>query len=68
MASRHITYSLVDIIKAMRERKYFGVQDHNGKVHVGLVNSLMAEDGSGKNWIVTVSHNLKTEKVFIHAN
>lgn len=60
--------NLDKILTAMRAGKYVGVVDPKGSVHCGLVNSIMREDGSGKNWIVTVSNKLKTEKVFIHAN
>lgn len=59
--------SLDTIFNAMRNGKYVGVIDPKGKAHCGLVNSIMREDGSGKNWIVTITHGLDTEKVFIHA-
>lgn len=60
--------SLSKIFAAMYAGKYVGIIDPKGNAYCGIVNSIMREDGSGKNWIVTVSHNLKTEKVFIHAN
>jgi hypothetical protein len=28
----------------------------------------MREDGSGKNWIVTINSRLRSEQVFIHAS
>lgn len=55
------------IFCAMRMGKYVGVQDTNGNVHTGLVNSIMREDGSGKNWIVTLTNKTVNERVFIHA-
>ena len=59
--------SLDKILTAMRSGKYVGVIDPKGNVHCGLVNSIMREDGSGKNWIVTVTNRTVTEKVFIYA-
>jgi hypothetical protein len=41
--------------------------DTKGNLHVGIINSLMREDGSGKNWIVTVTNRTVSEQVFIHA-
>ena len=59
--------SLDKIIAAMRTGKYCSVIDPKGKAHVGIINSLMREDGSGKNWIVTVTNKTVTERVFIRA-
>lgn len=62
------TNSLDKIFAAMRTGKYGCVIDPKGNAHVGIINSIMREDGSGKNWIVTITRGLDTEKVFIHAN
>lgn len=59
--------SLDKILSAMRTGKYGSVVDTKGNVHVGLINGLLREDGSGKNWIVTVTNRTVSEKVFIHA-
>jgi len=59
--------SLDKILASMRSGKYGSVVDPKGNVHVGLINCIMREDGSGKNWIVTVTNNTKSERVFIHA-
>ncbi len=59
--------SLDKILAAMRTGKYGSVIDPKGNVHVGIINSLMREDGSGKNWIVSVTNRTVSEKVFIHA-
>lgn len=59
--------SLDKIFSAMRTGKYGSVTDPKGKVYAGLINAIMREDGSGNNWIVTISHGLDTEKVFIYA-
>jgi hypothetical protein len=59
--------SLDKILSAMRTGKYGTVINPKGKVYVGIINSLMREDGSGKNWIVTVTNRTTSEQVFIHA-
>lgn len=59
--------SLDKILAAMRTGKYGSVIDTKGKVHVGLINSLVREDGSGKNWLVDVSNRTVSERVFIKA-
>jgi hypothetical protein len=58
--------SLDKILAAMRSGKYASVIDPKGNAHVGLINGLMREDGSGKNWIVTVTNKTVSERVFIH--
>jgi hypothetical protein len=63
------TYRLNDIVNAMKNRTYMGIVDGSGNCHVGLVNGLQPEDGSGKNWIVTICNRTnKYSKVFIHAS
>lgn len=59
--------SLDKILAAMRTGKYGSVVDPKGKVHVGIINVLTREDGSGKNWIVTITNKTVSEQVFIHA-
>lgn len=59
--------SLDKILSAMRTGKYGSVIDTKGNAHVGLINSIMREDGSGKNWIVTLTNRTVNERVFIHA-
>jgi hypothetical protein len=59
--------SLDKILSAMRTGKYGSVVDTKGNAHVGLINSIMREDGSGKNWIVTLTNRTVNERVFIHA-
>jgi hypothetical protein len=59
--------SLDKILSAMRTGKYGSIVDTKGKVHAGLINAIMREDGSGKNWIVTVTNRTVSERVFIHA-
>ena len=59
--------SLDNIFAAMRTGKYGTIVDTKGKVYVGIINKVMREDGSGKNWIVTVTNRVSTDSVFIHA-
>jgi hypothetical protein len=60
--------SLDKIFAAMRSGKYGTVIDTKGHAHVGLINCIMREDGSGKNWIVTITNkSISNERVFIHA-
>ena len=60
--------SLDKIFGAMRTGKYGTIVDPKGRVYVGIINSIMREDGSGRNWIVTVTNRTTTDKIFIHAN
>jgi uncharacterized protein YijF (DUF1287 family) len=55
------------IFSNMRNGEYTSVIAANGTLHIGLINSIMREDGSGKNWIVTITNQCKNEKVFIKA-
>ena len=55
------------IFCAMRSGKYGSVLDTKGHIHAGLVNSIMREDGSGRNWIVTLTNKTVSERVLIHA-
>lgn len=48
--------------------RYHCVLDPKGNAHVGLINGVVREDGSGKNWIVTVTNRSVSEQVFVHAN
>jgi hypothetical protein len=59
--------SLDKILASMRSGKYGSVIDPKGNAHVGIINAIMREDGSGKNWIVTVTNKTVSEQVFIHA-
>lgn len=59
--------SLDKILASMRSGKYGSVIDPKGNAHVGIINAIMREDGSGKNWIVTVTNKMISEKVFIRA-
>jgi hypothetical protein len=63
-----VTNNLDKIFAAMRTGKYHCVVDPKGNAHVGIVNGVMREDGSGKNWIVTITSGIKSERVFIHAS
>lgn len=59
--------SLDKILASMRSGKYGSVIDPKGNAHVGIINGLLREDGSGRNWIVTITNKTISERVFIHA-
>ncbi len=59
--------SLNTIFASMIAGKYTSVIDPKGRVYAGLVNGIMREDGSGRNWIVTITNKTTSERVFIHA-
>ena len=65
--TKKIVNNLDLVFSAMRTGKYGCVIDPKGNAHVGLINGVMREDGSGKNWIVMVTNQTKSERVFIHA-
>jgi len=67
-AYKPMVNSLDKIFAAMRNGKYHCVIDPKGNAIVGIINGVMREDGSGKNWIVTVTARTVTEKVFIYAS
>ena len=59
---------MADIFSAMTTRQYIGIVDGSGVCHIGMVTAVMAEDGSGKNFIVKMAkRNLETASVFIRA-
>jgi hypothetical protein len=60
--------SLDKILASMRTGKYGTVMDTKGKLHVGIINSLQREDGSGKNWIVSITNKTVSNSVFVHAS
>lgn len=64
----NIMNSLDKILAAMRTGKYGSVIDPKGNAHVGIINAIMREDGSGKNWIVTITNKCVSEKVFVYAS
>lgn len=66
--SRPIVNNLNQIFATMQSGKYGSVIDTKGNARVGIINGVMREDGSGRNWIVTITNrNTGTEAVFIHA-
>jgi uncharacterized protein YijF (DUF1287 family) len=59
--------NLEAIFSAMKGGHLAAFRDTNGKPHIGIINSIMREDGSGKNWIVTVTRDATSKQIFIHA-
>lgn len=60
--------NLDEIFQSMRTGVYGLIVDTKGKDHVGIINAIMREDGSGNKWIVTITAQCKNENVFIYAN
>ena len=65
--------SLDKILKSMRNGEYCNVVNPKGGIHIGMINGIMREDGSGKKWIVTISNfnyqgRTVSDQVFIHAS
>jgi hypothetical protein len=58
---------LKTLFLAMASGKRAGFYDTKGRGHIGIINGIMREDGSGKNWIITLTQDTVTEKIFIHA-
>ena len=67
-AYKPMVNNLDKIFAAMRTGKYHCVLDPKGNAYVGIINGVMREDGSGKNWIVTVTNRTVSEKVFVYAS
>lgn len=65
--NKPVVNSLDKIFSAMRTGKYGSIVDTKGNAHIGIINAIMREDGSGRNWIVTVTNRTVSERVFIHA-
>jgi hypothetical protein len=62
-------YSFGWLVEAMRTRKEIILVNHDCKPIKGLVNGIRPEDGSGKNWLVTIcSVGSEAKEVFVHAS
>jgi uncharacterized protein YijF (DUF1287 family) len=59
--------NLEAIFTGMKGGYLTAFRDTNGKPHIGIINSIMREDGSGKNWIVTMTRGTQSKQIFIHA-
>ena len=59
--------SLQNIIVSMTTGKYIGLVGIEGQVYAGRVNGIMKEDGSGRNWLVTLNNTNGTKTVFVKA-
>lgn len=51
----------------MQMRKVVEIVGPNGISYRGVINGIKPEDGSGKNWIVTIYSKLISNKVFVRA-
>jgi hypothetical protein len=61
--------SLHNIMASMTTGKYIGIVGTRGQVYAGRVNGIMKEDGSGRNWLVTLNTKSNgTKTVFVKAS
>lgn len=51
----------------MQMRKVVEIVGPNGISYRGVINGIMPEDGSGNNWLLTISNDCKTSTVFVKA-
>lgn len=51
----------------MQMRKRVAIVSREGNTFEGLINGIRPEDGSGNNWLITLSNDSKTRTVFVKA-
>jgi len=60
-------YLLSDIVEAMKHRHEIEIIDVRGDLHIGQVNGIAVEDGSGHNFLVTLVKESGSVVIFIKA-
>jgi fructose-specific component phosphotransferase system IIB-like protein len=60
-------YLLSDIVEAMKHRHNIELIDAMGDLHIGMVNGIAVEDGSGHNFLVTLVRQSGSVVIFIKA-
>ena len=60
-------YLLSDIVETMRSREEIELVDVVGDLHIGQVNGIAVEDGSGHNFLVTLVRQSGSVVIFIKA-
>lgn len=58
-------YDYTWLCNMMQLRKRVRIVGRTGHTFEGLINGIRPEDGSGKNWLITISNNLKDSTVFV---
>lgn len=61
-------YDFQWLCRMMQQRKRVHLHTNSGRVVDGLINGIQPEDGSGKNWLVTVCNDLTNATVFLKAS
>ena len=51
----------------MKLRKTVSIVGRTGHTFQGLINGVRPEDGSGNNWLLTISNSTKDSTVFVKA-
>lgn len=65
--SNNPVYDYNWLCNMMRLRKVVRIVGRTGHSFEGLVNAIRPEDGSGKNWLITISSDCKDSTVFVKA-
>ena len=52
----------------MKSRKRVVIVGRTGNTFEGLINCIRPEDGSGNNWLITISNNLQDSTVFVKSH
>jgi hypothetical protein len=52
-------YVYKDLCLCMQQRKHVNLVDRSGHQFQGMINGIQIEDGSGNNWIVTLSSGVR---------
>jgi fructose-specific component phosphotransferase system IIB-like protein len=60
-------YLLSDIVEAMKHRHEIEIIDVRDDLHIGMVNGIQVEDGSGHNFLVTLVKQNGSVVIFIKA-
>ncbi len=58
-------YSYDWLCAKMADRGLVELKIHDGTSVRGMINGIRPEDGSGRNWLVTLSYKLKNQEVFV---
>ena len=59
--------SLSQILDSIATGKYVGLVGTRGQVYAGRVTGIAMEDGSGRNWNITIRNSKGTMTIFVKA-
>jgi len=64
----NVVYDYNWLCSMMKLRKTVHIVGRTGHTFEGLINAIRPEDGSGNNWLLTISSNCKDSTVFVKAS